>query len=377
MSIVKRGPDSWQVRIFLGRDQEGKIRSYNETIRGSRKVAEEFQTKKKRERDLGIVIERTTVTLGEYLDRWFEVSAKGRLRKRTFEDYQEYMKRYVLPAIGNKKLGQIKPLDIQALYTLMLSKGLSPRTVRYAHAILSSSLKQAVKWQILPFNPASMVDLPKSQRKEMKAFSPAEARRFLNASEMSEWHVVFSLALTTGMRPEEYLGLKWKDIDFANGRAVVQRALVWARKGGGWSLEEPKTAQSRRSIPLPATVIKDLGTHRRTQLARRMKLGAAYSNHDFVFATEVGTPLLASNLTRRHFKPILKKAGLPMEFRLYDLRHSCATLLLSNGVSPKIVAERLGHSTIVMTLDTYSHVLPSMQQDATEELESMLFRRMK
>jgi integrase len=175
--------------------------------------------------------------------------------------------------------------------------------------------------------------------------------------------------------PEEYLGLKWKDIDWQNGAAIVQRALVWKRKGGGWSLQEPKTSQSRRTIPLPKSVLSELHAYRKKQLEERLKLGQAYENNDFVFATELGSPILTSNLTRRHFKPILKKAELSENIRLYDLRHTCATLLLSAGKNPKVIAERLGHSTVVLTLDTYSHVLPSMQKDATDELEQMLFRK--
>ncbi len=285
------------------------------------------------------------------------------------------MNRYVRPVIGRKVLSKIKPLDIQAVYSQMLEKELSARTVRFAHAILSSALKQAVKWQILAVNPAAMVDLPQNHRKEMKALSPSEANRFLEIAKADKWFVIFSLAITTGMRPEEYLGLHWKDIDFKNGTATVQRALVWKRKGGGWSLQEPKTSLSRRTIPLPISVLHELSGHRKKQLEERLRLGQAYQNNDFVFATEIGTPISPSNLTRRHYKPILKKAGLSEKIRIYDLRHTCATLLLSNSTSPKVIAERLGHSSIVLTLDTYSHVLPSMQKDATDELERMLFQR--
>jgi len=377
MPIIKKGIDTWLVRIFLGRDENGKTRFFNETVKGKKKDAEKLETKKKRELDLGIFIEHSKITVDEYLDKWFEVSAKSRLKYRTYEDYIEYMKRYVRPTIGKKQLSKIKPLDIQAVYSEMLGKGLSPRTVRYAHAILSSALKQAVKLQILAINPASMADLPQNHRKEMKALSPEEAQRFLSAAKEDKWYVIFSLAITTGMRPEEYLGLQWKDVDFNKATATVQRALVWKRKGGGWSLQEPKTSQSRRTIPLPTSVLNELKIHRKGQLEERLSLGQAYQNSDFVFATEIGTPILTSNLTRRHYKPILKKAELSEKIRLYDLRHSCATLLLSSGISPKVIAERLGHSTIVLTLDTYSHVLPSMQQDATNELEQLLFAKKK
>ncbi|MDQ3088819.1 MAG: site-specific integrase, partial [Acidobacteriota bacterium] len=173
------------------------------------------------------------------------------------------------------------------------------------------------------------------------------------------------------MRPEEYLGLQWKDIDFENKILAVRRALV-VKKGGGFIFTEPKTKKSRRSIPISNSLIDALKAHRRSQLEERMKLGASYQTFDLVFASEIGTPLLHGNLLRRHFKPIRDKAGLP-SIRLYDLRHTTATLLLSAGENPKIVSERLGHASIVLTLDTYSHVLPTMQKDATDKIEKLMF----
>lgn len=175
------------------------------------------------------------------------------------------------------------------------------------------------------------------------------------------------------MRPEEYLALKWSDIDPSKGTATVQRTLLF-RKGGGWYYGEPKTSRSRRTVPLPASLIRLLTNHkRRQQMEARLRLGGMYQHNELVFAACEGTPLMTGNLTRRHFKPILNAAALPASFRLYDLRHSCATLLLTAGENPKVVAERLGHASIVLTLDTYSHVLPSMQQAATEKLENILF----
>ena len=177
------------------------------------------------------------------------------------------------------------------------------------------------------------------------------------------------------MRPEEYLALQWQDVDFNRGVVTVRRALVWPRKGAGWTFTEPKTARSRRSIPLPASVTAALASHKRQQAAERLKAGAEYQNHDLVFASQEGTPIMMRNLLRRHFKPILKRAKLPDTFRLYDLRHSCATLLLAANEHPKVVSERLGHASVTLTLDTYSHVLPTMQQAATEKLESILFEQ--
>ena len=175
------------------------------------------------------------------------------------------------------------------------------------------------------------------------------------------------------MRPEEYLGLQWKDVDTEKGSVTIQGALVWNRKGGGWSFTAPKTAHSRCSIPLPESVMKKLGAHKRRQSEIRLKAGAEYQNNDLVFASGEGTPIIPRNLLSRHFKPILTRAKLPQSLRLYDLRHTCATLLLAANEHPKIISERQGHASVTLTLDTYSHVLPTMQQAATEKFEKILF----
>jgi integrase len=312
------------------------------------------------------------LTLTEYLDNWLRAAANPRVSVRTLEDYEDIVRLYIKPSIGKKRLSALTPIEIQALYAALLERGLSARRVRYTHAVLSSALKQAVKWGMLTRNPASLVDLPKQSRKEMKALSPDDAARFLDAASGDRWGLIYLLALITGMRPEEYLGLQWKDIDAERGIITVQRALCWRRRGGGWYFGEPKTAKSRRSIPIPFSVIQRLKDHKRHQGEERLKAGPKYQNFDLVFATPAGGPLMQQNLLRRHFKPILRRAGLPESLTPYSLRHSCATLLLAQNENPKVVSERLGHATVTLTLDTYSHVLPSMQQAATEKLERLL-----
>jgi integrase len=372
--IIKRGDRTWLVRIFTGRDEKGKRRYVNKTIHGTKKDAEKYFTATQRDRDLGVFIEACTLSVDEYLNKWLETAARPRLRERTFSDYTEKIDRYVRSAIGKKKLADVRPLDIQTFYSQMQERGLSARTVRYTHAILSSAFKQAIKWHMLARNPCKAVELPRATRREMLAFSPEEAGRFLKAAKEDEQGIIFAFALATGMRPEEYLALKWStDMDLEKGVAVVQRALV-RRKGGGWYFDEPKTSRSRRTVPLPVSLVQALITHRRKQAEARLKAGAAYQNNDLVFATGEGTPHNSRNLAQRHLQQILKRAKLPLTFRLYDLRHSCATLLLAVGENPKVVSERLGHASIVLTLDTYSHVLPSMQQAATAKLESLLFK---
>lgn len=371
--IIKRGDRIWLVRIFVGRDDKGKRQYLNKTIHGAKKDAEKYLTATLRDKDLGVLIEPCTLSVSAYLSKWLEAAARPRLRERTHLDYADKLDRYVRPAFGGKKLADVRPLDIQALYGQMQDRGLSARTVRYTHAILSSAFKQAIKWHMLARNPCEAVELPRTERREMQAFSPKEAERFLKAAREDEQGIVFAFALATGMRPEEYLALKWSDIELDRGVAVVQRALIW-RKGGGWYFDEPKTSRSRRTVPLPSSLVRALITHRRKQAEARLKAGAVYQNNELVFATGEGTPHNSRNLAQRHLLSILERAKLPLRFRLYDLRHSCATLLLAVGENPKVVSERLGHASIVLTLDTYSHVLPSMQQAATAKLESLLFK---
>ena len=373
--IIKKGGKTWLVRIFQGRDAQGKRRYLNKTIRGTKKDADKYLSKTLTAMSTGTYIEASTLSVDDYLDRWLQNAAKGRVRERTFDDYSDLLKRYVRPALGKIRLCDLRPLDIQNLYTSMQDSGLSARTVRYTHAVLNSALKQAVKWLMLSQNPAALVELPKLTRKEMAALSVDEAARFLAAASADRFALLFALALSTGMRPEEFLGLQWKDIDLERGIATVQRALVWRDKKQGWQFTEPKTAKSRRSIPLPASIVRSLTSHKARQGEQRLKAGKKYENHDLVFATRKGAPLMRRNIVRCHFRPILEKAGLPASIRLYDLRHTCATLLLAANEHPKVVSERLGHSNITLTLDTYSHVLPSMQQGASEKLERMLFEK--
>lgn len=371
--IIKRGEKTWIVRIFQGRDENGKRRYVNKTIHGTKKNAEKYLTAKLRDKDLGINIEPASESLDKYLEKWLESVVRSRVREATFDDYKYILDRYVSPTLGAIKLCDIRSIDIQKVYGDMLSeKELSARTVRMTHAVLSSAMKQAVRWHMLQRNPCEFVDLPRMARKEMQALSPEEAGRFLEAARAEKLGIVLSFALATGMRPEEYLALKWSDLDLHAGTATVRRTLVW-RKGGGWYFGEPKTSRSRRTIPLPKSLVSELVDHRRRQGESRLKKGADYQNNDLIFASGEGTPIILRNLVRRHFQPVLTCAKLAPTFRLYDLRHSCATLLLSAGENPKVVSERLGHASIVLTLDTYSHVLPSMQQAATEKLERILY----
>lgn len=371
--IIKRG-NSWRVIVFIGRDENGKRRYDTQTVKGLKSDAQKKLVEMLRDADLGLLGDARKQTLNEYLDQWLETIAKPRLQHRTFQDYKDLMRRYVRETLGSIKLSELKALHIQKLYGQMQKAGLSARVVKYTHAVLRSALQHAVKVNMLPRNEAQLVQLPKQTRKEMDVLNQTEVGAFLDALQGERFATMFAFALATGCRPEETYALQWKDVDFEKGTAIIRRALITHRKGGGWHFSEPKTKQSRRTVPLPSSTVRELRKHRREQLEAKLKLGTIWNDFDLVFASEIGTPLNPPNVTRA-FKKALERAGIRTTIRLYDLRHTTATLLLQAGINPKVVSERLGHSTIVLTLDCYSHVLPSMQKDATEQLEGMIFRR--
>lgn len=368
--IISKGDRKWLVKIFRGRDAKGKKHYYSKLIHGAKKDAQKFLNGVLREIDLGIFVEPSRMTLSEYLDKWLDSAARPRVSQRTADGYEGLLRRYIKEPLGSKRLDDLKALDIQRVYADMQARGLSARVVRHTHSALHNALKQAMKWGMLSRNVSELVELPKVPHKERRVLSQEEAVRFLKAADRLPHGLIFEFALITGMRPEEYLALQWADIDFERGTATIQRALVRLKKE--WSFEKPKTPRSRRTVPLPSLLLHKLIEHKRKQNEERLKEGPSWQAHNLVFCSETGTPLSIPNLTYRYFRPILLEAELP-QIRLYDLRHSCATLLLMADEHPKVVSERLGHSTVVLTLDTYSHVLPTMQQRATAKLEKMLY----
>ncbi|MDQ3816453.1 MAG: site-specific integrase [Acidobacteriota bacterium] len=367
--IKKRGANSYLVGLCLGADANGKRLDHLKTIHG-KKEAEQYLAKLIREVEQGTFVEVPKMTVSEFFAKWLETVSRLRASERTSYGHEVLFNRYFLKALGHKQLEKLHAMDIQKAYGEMLARGLSAQTVRHAHSTLRCALKQAVKWNLLPRNPAELVELPKVPRKERRVLSAEEAQRFITACEEMPRGLIFEVALLTGMRPEEYLALKWSDLDFERCTAQVRRAVVRHKKK--WSFEETKTSKSRRLISLPLPLMRKLLAHKRQQMESRLKIGSEWQAHDLVFCSEWGTPLSIPNLTYRYFRPILERAKIP-RIRLYDLRHSCATLLLLAEENPKGVSERLGHSTIVLTLDTYSHVLPTMQEKATARLERLLY----
>ena len=380
MSVIKRvapsGSVTWVARVF--REEDPVTRKQKVTTKSFRtqKEAKAWESATRKSVVEGVYQEPTKVTLAQFFQEWLEKSARIRLKVQTVELYERVFRLYIEPHIGKLLLQNVTPLAIQGVYAKLTGgeKPLNPRTVKNAHTALRSCLKQAVRWRYLTFNPATDVDLPKrlGQDKKIRSFTPDQALAFLNACRNRRLGWVLMFALASGARPGEYLALLWSDIDWAAGTVRLERTIVWP-KGGGWHFDTPKTSQSGRTISMPFEVLEELRQHRCRQLEHKQFLGKDWKcEHDLVFTNTTGGAIYERHLTTRTFKPILKDAGLPADFRLYDLRHSCATLLLVANVPAKLVASRLGHSSVTQTLDTYSHVLPALEHKATDELRNLL-----
>ncbi|MCE7875361.1 site-specific integrase [bacterium CPR1] len=377
--ITKRG-DTYRVEIHLGYDKEGKRMRHRKTL-STKKAAQKYLRDKLDEFETeGGIRERNLQTLGAFLKRWLE-GAKLRVRQRTHEEYCANVERYVgKHDIGKKLLTTVNPIDIQELYTEITARGTGPYAIRKLHSILRQALQQAVKWRELHQNPALFVDLPRITRKrELRVLHSSDLAKFVQAA-LQELRLgaMWVLALATGMRPEEYLGLFWSDFSLDFRKVTVNRALVrFVRKVEGlpkWRFEPPKTDKSRRTLALEPEMAELLRQHRDQQNIEKEYAGSAYEDLGLVFANELGGPLYLDNLRARNFKRVLQRAGLPSNLTVYSLRHSAATALLKDRESLKVVSELLGHSTIRLTGDVYSHVSDDMLEEASAKLGKRMFQ---
>jgi integrase len=276
---------------------------------------------------------------------------------------------HIKPVLGRLKLKKLTPTQIAGFYQDKLAAGLASASVNKLHVVLHKALDQAVKWHIIPRNVAEVVKAPRPSPEEIRPLSREQAKVLLEVAQADRFEAIYVLAVTTGLRQGELLGLKWEDVDLEEGVVRVRRTLT--RHKARLLLGEPKTKRSRRTVRISETAVEALNKHLAHQVGEKKHLGELYRDQGLVFATQRGTLVNPTNLRKRSFKPLLKKAGLPA-IRFHDLRHTCATLLLSSNVNPKIVSEMLGHATIAITLDTYSHVLPNMQESAARALEDTL-----
>jgi len=331
-------------------------------------VAEKL-TRAMADRDNGLDFDAKNVRVGEYLDKWLTDAVRDTVRPSTYERHEALIRLHIRPTLGRLKLKVLTPAHVQGLYRDRLDSGLAPATVQKIHVILHKALAQAVRWSLVPRNVTEAVKAPRPTPKEMKPLSREETRRLLEGSQGDHLEALYILAVHTGMRQGELLGLKWDDVDLENGVIHLRRTLT--RHKGRLFLGETKTKGSRRTVNLTEPAIEALRGHLQRQLGEMEQLGDLYKDQGLIFSTQAGTPINPTNLRKRSLEPLLRKAGLP-KIRFHDLRHTCATLLLGQNVHPKYVQELLGHATVAITLDTYSHFIPSMGTQTARAMEDAL-----
>ena len=290
-------------------------------------------------------------------------------RNPLYESYAREVRKHIIPGLGRIRLKSLTPAHLQSYYSSKCESGLAPRTVHYHHTLLHQALKMAVKWGYVRRNVAAVVDPPKVEKKEMNPLSAAQVKALLEAAKGDRLEAFYLLAVSTGMRLGELQALKWADIDLRERTLSVNRTLS-ATKGGP-EFGPPKTSRSRRKIFLSRKSVEALRRHRERQATEKEAVADRWHDDDLVFCSVVGTPLSRHNLGSRSFKPLLRRANLP-NIRFHELRHTCATLLLSKNVHPKLVQELLGHASISTTLDTYSHVLCGMSRRVADTMDNIL-----
>jgi integrase len=304
-----------------------------------------------------------TQTVAEYLDGWLE-ARRHSIRVATHLNYRTGIK-WLNPHIGSIRLNKLAPATIQQAYADMLGRGLSGRSVQISHSLLRTALRQAVRLGLINRDPTDAVTCPRRGRHEMSVLTADQAYRLFESTASDPLHALWVTLASTGLRIGEALGLKWDDIDLEERTLSVRRAIQ-RQPGKGLVFVEPKTLAGRRTVNLTSTAAEALRAHRTRQIKHRLAIGSMWQDQGIIFASEIGAPLDASNAYHR-FQKALIAAGLP-RMRLHDLRHTAATLMLSEGIHPRIAQEMLGHSNITQTM-AYSHVLPTMQKEAAEKLE--------
>ena len=363
-SITRRRSDGLYMARYTVQTATGAKRKavYAKT----RKEVSEKLTAAMADASKGITADGGPKTVGAFLTSWLENSVRGSVRKSTYDRNESLCRVHLIPALGRKKLKTLGAADVAGFYRARLDSGCSAASVHKMHETLHKALKQAVRWGYMTKNPADDVDPPKVYTEEVLPLTRDEARRFLKVVRGDRLEALYVVALHTGLRQGELLALRWEDVDLEGKTLQVRRTLT--RDGGKLAVGPTKTAKGRRTVRLTRDAAEALREHLTRQLEEIDVLGDSYGPGGLVFASTKGTPINPTNLRKRSLAPLLVRSGLPHQ-TFHQLRHTAATILLLKNVNPKIVSEMLGHASIAITLDTYSHVLPNMQDSAVAAME--------
>ena len=365
-SVYRRKDGRWTASMTL--EDHSRKYFYGET----RKEAYEKLQKALHEQKQGTLLVGPQQTMKDYLEYWLEEVHKSKLRIGTYRSYRGVLNCHLIPGLGHIRLQKLTPQHVQSLYSKKhTEEGLSPGRIRVIHIVLHKALNHAVRVNLVARNVCDQVELPREERHEGLALTPEQAQQLLQKVREHRLDALLTLAVTTGMRIGEILSLRWQDVDLKAGLLQVRRTVGYYGKRG-FVVGEPKTESSRRTIVLPDFLVEKLKLHRTSQLEMRLQAGSAWVDNDLVFCNKRGGFFPPPTIAYQ-FNKVLKDVGFS-HMRFHDLRHSAATLLLSMGVSLKVVQEILGHSTISTTADIYSHTFLSMQKEAMNKMDD-LFRQ--
>lgn len=361
--IEKRAKDSWSVVVYLGNN---KYKWY--TVHGTKTEANDFLIEKLKELKDGTFVNNDKMTLEEYMNYWYETFCIQELSPTTYESYRRNLDKYILKELGKIKLNDLSPLHLQTFYNNCLKIGLSKKTITYLHRIIHSALNKAIMWQLLTKNVANNVKPPKPDKYKANILNAKEISKLIAVIKLTYIYIPVMIAIATGMRRGEILGLTWNNIDFRKREINVEQAIYPTKNG--LVVLPPKTDNSIRKIAIPRRLVRILKKHKKRQLKYKKTLGNSYIDSDYVCVNSEGKLISPSSLNHK-FKDILKENNLP-SIRIHDLRHSHASLLLYKGASEKAISSRLGHSTIQITMDLYTHLYNSVNRKVANKVNSFL-----
>ena len=372
-SIYRRKNGTWAAQYTIWTAEGRKRRSVSGKTRAevSRKLTEAMA-----DRDGGLIYDAGKLTVGEYLNKWLADSVKGMVKETTYANYAYVTHRHISPALGHMQLKCLTPAHVRGFYRDKGRADLSAATVKKMHVVLHRALSQAISDGLIPRNAAHGVRTPRvsAPGEEIKPLTSGESTAFLESARGERLEALYVLAIHCGLREGELLALGWEDADLEGAKPAlfVRRTITRGENGRGYVVGASTKSGKGRRVRLTRRAVAALKDHRKAQLEERMRLAGLWSDQGLVFPNENGSLLNPSNLRNRSFKRIKARSGVRGDLRFHDLRHTCATLLLSEGVNAKVVSEMLGHASITITLNTYSHVLPDMQDSAADAMEAAL-----
>jgi len=360
-SLHPRANGTWRAQVTV----QGRRTSFTAK---TRRECQEWIKKTSVQIDNGMTYDSTRRSLADYLNSWL-MSERSVMRQSTWTHYNQLTRSYIIPSIGQITLKDLRTEHVQGLYNRLINQEVGSYTILKVHTLLHSSLKLAVQTGMIGRNPVSYAHPPKEPVTEMAILNESQVSQFLVSIIGHRWEALFHLAIVTGMRQMELLGLKWDDLDWIRQTIKVERQLARPDKTGVRFLG-PKTRFGRRTVSLGEKTTLVMRDHYERQQAVRQAAGEKWVEHGLIFTNSIGGPIIPRNLLRDFYK-LIKAAGLP-RIRFHDLRHTAASLMLNNGVAAIVVSRRLGHSKASITLDVYGHLIPTMQTEAAELIDELV-----